>query len=297
MIIMDEIDLILMRKLLKNARMTFRELADITNMSVSAVYKRINNLIDDEIIEAFISRPSFLTLKYLTVTIFGTSKAKSMDAISKELEQHENIYGIVIASGKFLMIVGLLRDISELQEFSVFVSRTAQFDDSTIGIVNLPFITTPEPLTSIDYKILKTLNRDSRKPMTDIADDVGLSVKTVRKRLDRMRENNLAIFTIETSFKAENNLTTVFLIYLNEGTDINSTLQYLYEKYSRNVIYVLSYSNIPNFLMMFVWTKTAQDSQKIQEELQTEGFKDIVPHIFFSLKYYDCWIDQLLRTK
>ncbi|MBY9019225.1 MAG: AsnC family transcriptional regulator [Candidatus Lokiarchaeota archaeon] len=294
---MDEIDLILMRKLLKNARMTFRELADITNMSVSAVYKRINNLIDDEIIEAFISRPSFLTLKYLTVTIFGTSKAKSMDAISKELEQHENIYGIVIASGKFLMIVGLLRDISELQEFSVFVSRTAQFDDSTIGIVNLPFITTPEPLTSIDYKILKTLNRDSRKPMTDIADDVGLSVKTVRKRLDRMRENNLAIFTIETSFKAENNLTTVFLIYLNEGTDINSTLQYLYEKYSRNVIYVLSYSNIPNFLMMFVWTKTAQDSQKIQEELQTEGFKDIVPHIFFSLKYYDCWIDQLLRTK
>lgn len=297
MIIMDEIDLILMRKLLKNARMTFRELADITNMSVSAVYKRINNLIDDEIIEAFIARPSFLTLKYLTVTIFGTSKAKSMDAISKELEQHENIYGIVIASGKFLMIVGLLRDISELQEFSVFVSRTAQFDDSTIGIVNLPFITTPEPLTSIDYKILKTLNRDSRKPMTDIADDVGLSVKTVRKRLDRMRENNLAIFTIETSFKAENNLTTVFLIYLNEGTDINSTLQYLYEKYSRNVIYVLSYSNIPNFLMMFVWTKTAQDSQKIQEELQTEGFKDIVPHIFFSLKYYDCWIDQLLRTK
>jgi len=294
---MDEIDLIIQRKLLENARMTYRELAEITNMSVSAIHKRIKNLVDDEIIEAFIARPSLIALKYLVVVIFGTSKAKSLDAVSKELGQHENIYAITIASGKFLMIVGSLRDISELQDYTSYVSNTAQFNDPTVGIVNMPYITTPEPLTSIDYKILRTLNRNARKPITDIADDVGLSVKTVRKRLVRMRENNLATFTIETSFKAENNLTTVFLIRLNEGTNINSTMQYINEKYSRNITFILSFSNIPNFFMLYIWTKTPQDSQKIQEELQTEGFKDIVPHIFFSMKYYDCWIDQLLRTK
>ncbi|GAG54843.1 unnamed protein product, partial [marine sediment metagenome] len=37
--------------------------------------------------------------------------------------------------------------------------------------------------------------------------------------------------------------------------------------------------------------------QKIQEELQTEGFKDIIPHIYLSAKWYECWVDQLLRTK
>jgi DNA-binding Lrp family transcriptional regulator len=294
---MDEIDLIILKKLLENARMTYRELAEFTNMSVSAIHKRMKSLVDDEIIEAFIARPSLIALKNLTVLIFGTSKAKSLDAVSKELGQHENIYSIVIASGKFLMIVGLLRDISELQDYTSYVSNTAQFNDPTVGIVNVPYITTPEPLTSIDYKILRTLNRNARKPITDIADDVGLSVKTVRKRLDRMRENNLATFTIETSFKAENNLTTVFLIRLNEGTNINSTMQYINEKYSRNITFILSFSNIPNFFMLYIWTKTPQDSQKIQEELQTEGFKDIIPHIFFSMKYYDCWIDQLLRTK
>jgi len=294
---MDEIDLIILKKLLENARMTYRELADITNMSLSATHKRIKSLVDDEIIETFIARPSLIALKHLTVLIFGTSKAKSLDAVSKELGQHENIHGIVIASGKFLMIVGLLRDLSELQDYTSYVSNTAQFNDPTIGIVNMPYITTPEPLTSIDYKILRTLNRNARKPITDIADDVGLSVKTVRKRLARMRENNLATFTIETSFKAENNLTTVFLIHLNEGTNINSTMQYINEKYSRNITFILSFSNIPNFFMLYIWTKTPQDSQKIQEELQTEGFKDIIPHIFFSMKYCDCWIDQLLRTK
>jgi len=293
---MDDIDLIVFRKLIENCRLTYRELAEITNMSVSAIHKRIYNLVADEVIEAFIARPSLIALKYLVIVTFGISKAKSLDAVREELGQHENITTIVIGSGKFLMIVGLLRDLSELQEYSTYISGTAQYNDPTIGIVNMPYITTPEPLTSIDFKILKTLNRDARKPITDIADDVGLSVKTVRKRLDRMRENKLADFTIETSFKAENNLTTVFLIYLNDGTSINSTIQHLNEKYNQNITYILSFSNIPNFLMLYIWTKTAQHSQKIQEELQNEGFKDIIPHIFLTVKYFDNWIDQLLRT-
>ena len=48
---------------------------------------------------------------------------------------------------------------------------------------------------------------------------------------------------------------------------------------------------------MYVWTRNIQESQKIQEELQTEGFKDIIPYIALSGNSYDCWVDQILRTK
>jgi len=89
----------------------------------------------------------------------------------------------------------------------------------------------------------------------------------------------------------------MFHIHLNEGSNIDSISKYLYDKYNQNLNFVMSFSNIPNFLLVGVWTRTAQDSQKIQEQLQTEGFKDIVPHIFLSSRYYDTWIDQMLRTK
>jgi DNA-binding Lrp family transcriptional regulator len=46
---MDEIDLIIVRKLLENSRLTYRELATIFDMSVSAMHKRIKNLVDDGI--------------------------------------------------------------------------------------------------------------------------------------------------------------------------------------------------------------------------------------------------------
>ena len=211
---------------------------------------RIRNLVDDGIISAFIARPSVIALKYLWIVIFGTSKAKSMDAVSKELGQHESVESVAIGGGKFLIIVGFLRDISELQDYSGYVSKTAQISEPTIGIVNVPFMTTPEPLTTIDYKILKSLNKDARKPVTDIADDVGLSAKTVKKRLDRMIENRLATFTIQWKPLYQESFITLFNLILNEGTDIYSTIQHINQKYSQNVVICFSYSNIPNLITL-----------------------------------------------
>ncbi|MHA2182730.1 MAG: winged helix-turn-helix transcriptional regulator [Promethearchaeota archaeon] len=293
---MDETDYLLLKKLLENSRVTYRELADMTDMSVSAIHKRIRSLIDDGYITTFIARPSYIALKTLIVLIFGTSNAKSMDEVSKELGQHESIHYVGISGGKYLQVSAILRDLSELQEFSSYVTKTAHISEPTIGIVNVPYLTLPEPLTSIDYKILKTLNRDARKPITDIADDVGISAKTVRKRLDRMVENNLATFTIELIIH-KIILITVFHVYLNEGTNMSSTIQRINEKYSKNLVYCLNYSNIPNFITLHTWALNAQESQRIQEELQNEGFKDIIPRIFLSAKWYECWVDQLLRTK
>ncbi|UCC19456.1 MAG: AsnC family transcriptional regulator [Promethearchaeota archaeon] len=294
---MDEIDLIIIRKLLENSRLTFRELAEITTMSVSTIHKRIQSLIEDGIINAFIVRPTMISLKGLWIMASGASSAKSMDLVSQELGNHENINLVTIASGKYLYIGAYLRNIAELQEFTSFLTNTSQISDPTIGIINIPYMTTPETLSSIDYKILKTLNRDSRKPLTDIGEDVGISAKTVRRRLDRMIENRLAFFTIEWTPKSENNFITIFHIYLNEGTDMNSTVQHIYQKYAQNLVYCLTFSNIPNYITMHTWAKTSIDAQKIQEELQTEGFKDLIPRIILYGNYYDCWVDQLLRSK
>ena len=294
---MDEIDLVIIKKLFYNSRLTYRELAELTDMSVSATHKRISKLVGDGIISAFIARPSVIALKCLWIVISGVSNAKSMDAVSKEIGQHESVESVAIGGGKFLIIVGFLRDISELQDYSGYVSNTAQISEPIIGIVNVPYITTPEPLTTIDYKILKTLNKDSRKPITDVADDVGLSAKTVRKRLNRMIENNLATFTIQWKPLYKESFITIFNLILNEGTDMHSKIQHINQKYSQNIVTCFSYSNIPNLIMLETWSKTAQDSQKIQEELQTEGFKDVIPQIALSGEHYDCWIDQLLRTK
>ena len=41
---MDETDLFIIKKLFENSRIPYRDLAQISNMSVSAIHKRINKL-------------------------------------------------------------------------------------------------------------------------------------------------------------------------------------------------------------------------------------------------------------
>jgi DNA-binding Lrp family transcriptional regulator len=269
----------------------------MVELGVSAIHKRIRKLEDDSVINAYTARPSIIALKSLWIMIFGVSKAKSLEDVSKELGQDENVEFVAIAGGKFLYVSGYLRNISELQDFSSHVSKVSQIDNPTVGIINLPYVTIPEPLTTVDYKILRVLNRDARKSITDIAEDVGLSAKTVRKRLNQMIERNLAAFSIEYTPLYDNSFITVFHISLKEGTDITSTTKYLENKYYQNIAHCYSYSNIPNFMTITSWTKTAQESQILQKELLSEGFNDVVPHIFLSLNWYECWLDQLVRTK
>lgn len=294
---MDKTDLFIIRNLLENCRLTYRELADVSEMSVSALHKRIKKLEENGIITAYTARPSIIALKCLKILIYGTSHAKSLDVISQELGQHENTRFVGIAGGKILIITAYLRDISELQDYSSFISRTAQISIPTIGIIDIPYITTPEPLSKIDYKILKCLNRDARKSILDITDDTGLSAKTIRKRLDRMMENNLTEFTIEWSPMYENCFLMGFNITINEGTDLNSTIGMICEKFSENIALYFSYSNIPFFFTLIICPRSAQGAHKLQKELEKEGFKNITPFILLSVKWYECWIDQLLRTK
>jgi len=75
---MNEIDLIFIIKLFYNSHLTYRELAEVTGMSVSATHKQIRKFVDDGIISAFIARSIVMRLRFLWIMISGSSNAKSV---------------------------------------------------------------------------------------------------------------------------------------------------------------------------------------------------------------------------
>jgi DNA-binding Lrp family transcriptional regulator len=254
----------------------------------------MRKLEEDKIITAYTARPSIFALNSIPIVVFGSSDARSMNEMCEQLGNHENIFSVAIASGKFLYISAVLRNISELQDFSTFISRTAEMDNPSIGIVNVPYPKIPMTLTDLDYQILKSLNRDARKTVVEITEEINYSAKTIKKHLDNLISNNLASFSIEWAALYTDSFVTVFHLELPSGADINSTIAQLYQKYERNIIIAASFSNLPNLIIFEVWTQTPRDSHDIQEELYDQGFKDVTPHIFMSISWYECWLDQIL---
>jgi DNA-binding Lrp family transcriptional regulator len=73
---MDKTDLEISLLLSMNSRTPYRELAAKTNLSISAVHRRIQILKEAGIMGAMTAKASFLALNATMVVIFGRSEAK-----------------------------------------------------------------------------------------------------------------------------------------------------------------------------------------------------------------------------
>ncbi|MBD3195508.1 MAG: AsnC family transcriptional regulator [Candidatus Lokiarchaeota archaeon] len=291
---MDGKDLQIAKLLLKNCRTTYREISEELDLSVNAIYKRVQNMIDEGLIKSFTAKPSLIALNGIEILIYGRTKSLGLEKLSKNLGNHESTYFIGIAAGNMIYINGYLRNISELHEYSTFVNKIGKLQTSTTCIRKLPYRITSETLTSLDYEILKVLNNNARRSVSDFADEVGVSAKTARKRIKKMEMYNLVDFSINF---APQMLTSQFHISLNPDKDYFKEFQRLNKTYTDNILYLQQFSNIPNLIMMTALTKTNQESANLHNNLQKEGFKDLLHHIFYNGYFFETWRDLLYREK
>jgi DNA-binding Lrp family transcriptional regulator len=88
---------------MQNSRRTYRELAEILNLSINAVHKRIQELIKIGILRDFTAKIDLSTFEMSIVAawVWGRSECKSLDEIITKLVTNSSIYWISFVSGIF----------------------------------------------------------------------------------------------------------------------------------------------------------------------------------------------------
>jgi DNA-binding Lrp family transcriptional regulator len=251
-------------------------------------------MIDEGLIRAFTARPSLTALNGIEILIFGESQVRNLDSLANEIGKSEFTYFVGLAAGNIIYVSGYLRNISELHEYSSEIIKIGKLKESTTCIKQIPYRITEETLTSLDYEILKALRVDARRSVSDFADDVGVSAKTARKRLKKMKKYNLVEFSINFAPQA---ITSNFHIYLQNEKDYYTEYNRIERKYKDNILYLQQFSNIPNLIMMTALTSTNRESAKIHNQLQNEGFDRLEHNIFFNGYFFETWRDELYRKK
>ncbi|MEE8167360.1 MAG: Lrp/AsnC family transcriptional regulator [Candidatus Hydrothermarchaeales archaeon] len=119
----DELDLKVIRELQKDARKSYREIADSLGVAEGTVYNRINKLKDMSIIKKFIPDVDFSKLGYdLTVLIGITVEGRHLSEIEEKMAQEPNVSAVYDVTGEYdVMIVAKFKDRGTLNEF---VKRT-----------------------------------------------------------------------------------------------------------------------------------------------------------------------------
>ena len=296
---MDRTDVSLCLFLMTNSRTPYHELAARLGLSINAVHKRIKAMIDSGIIRAFTARPSLTSLEAISVWVFGRSEAPRPSEVHLGLKTNDSTYWVANSGGGYVYVGGYLRNLSELEPYVAFVKREGGITDPTVGIIPYPPNRYPrEQLSRLDYQILASLHRDSRRPVSDVASEVRASAKTVHRRLERMIEKSLVDLSIDWYPDASNDIVALCHATMDRRADRAEVLAALEQRYPQNIMIHVLFSNIPNQFVLFLWTNSMKQMEDLREGLgAAEGVGSVLLNVLQIGYMFETWRDGLVREK
>jgi DNA-binding Lrp family transcriptional regulator len=311
---MDKTDMSLIMLLTANSRLPYTELAEKLNLSVNAIHKRIQTLIEGGIIRKFTAKLSLQSIGAIVVFISGTSQLSSFRDLPNVMKAHGSVYWLAEGGGKFLCVGAYLRSLDELAELVQFVERWAHIAEPMVRIAH----SEPSPEhrtmasalpqdapefhlgkmnpTQLDYKIIRSLKDNSRKPVSDVAMDIGVSTRTVRRRLVWMAKNNVIELGMEWYPDKANDIITLVDLRLKNDADMNILPHQILEKHIPNTLFYWRFVNIANIMTFVVWINSMSELQDLREKLERElGVSAVEPNILYTGYIFDTWRDRLLE--
>lgn len=97
---LDNIDVKILKELVKNARLSYREIARRTRLSVNTVASRIENLEKEGIIKGYTAILDTEKLGYDVIAIIEVVVAKGkLLEVEKEVAKHPNVYCVYDVTG------------------------------------------------------------------------------------------------------------------------------------------------------------------------------------------------------
>jgi len=296
---MDETDIILCEMLLANSRIPYRELADKLHLSVNAVHKRIQSLQEIGVIRGFTARLSVYSLNAITVIVFGKGDSRAIADAKRRFEEAGNVYWISVASGDMIIVGAIIKGLQHLDAHIRLVNDALRFESPFVGILSAPYIAderrSKPQMKKTDYQIISALRNNSRKTAAEVADELSISAKTVRRRLAWMEENRLVEFSIDWYPDASNDIMTLFQIDVEQSVEGWKIAMDLVKELAPNALFPMVFSNAPDEFFIFTWTPTVKDLSGVRERIAaTNRVRKVVPNIIFYGETFDTWRDRLL---
>ena len=302
---MDEIDFLISLMLMGNSRKPYKEFAETFKMSVNSIHKRIKSMVELGVIENFNARLSPINFpNYTNILMFGFSKTNDPKSLMEKIGEHVCIFNVTQASSNLFYIHAGIDNFNNLDPLVSFIRQIGQIDELTVGIISSPVQFNIEDLgditlTKLDYLIIYALKDNSRKTIADISIEVEVSTKTVRRHLNRLIEKNLVDLTINWYPDKTAEFLSFIRVYLDptEKIDKFKHINDLRKEYGSKIIFAWTFGNLPNLIIICVWTRTIKELQGIETNLISKNFESIKVTVLLEGKMFPTWRDTYLEQK
>lgn len=304
---MDETDIQLCRLLFMNSRQPYRAISKTLGISNQAVHRRVQLLEERGVIRRYIVTLSDDFTNAIKARIGGPSTLTSFEDLVNALKKDDRTLRLVYCSTDMVSVTALLRRLEDLDDYLEFLKREAGMSAPKVAFtgpgqfgeegVRRPMKRRIE-LIPLDYRIISALSQDSRKPVAELADEVGVSAKTIKRRLDRMVQESVLEFSIEYSPGASPSAFVYFWVQLKPDADRGRFTDTFVTRYDRYILVVYNLTNFPGLLISILWAPTQKDVNDIETELMED------PSVVYSrsnaiqaLHFFNTWRERYVQEQ
>ena len=300
---MDDTDRKLMLLIYEDPRMPLQYLAKRLGISRQAVNHRMQVLTKAGVFKDIKAAISNYYLDGVPVAIWGRSKSSSLDRTLDRLGESEFTSRVTVAGGNELFVFGYLKRASELSGYVEFVKNAAEMPELTVGLPCYGDGINPicfdggqlrkesyRKLSPIDLRIIASLQEDARKPIAEIADSVGVSAKTVRRRLEGMRRDGSLDFDSPWDIPSGEDMLTILYVNLRKGIDKVRTARRLLSIDPIHLQVFRSYGNLPNLIVGLISSDKMTEIRKILRKIkQDEDVLSVTPNLIYFERGFNSW--------
>jgi DNA-binding Lrp family transcriptional regulator len=184
----------ILNSLSRNCRVSYSSLGNEIGLTAKSVKARVEKMQSSGVIDSFIIKVNPLVLGYskFCLLIVRNSKADQKHterSLSLLGDIFERVYGLGNLS---IFLLAVKKEAEEKLELLVdVIGQDLLIQSQTIAFPNVR-----EQPTYADFKIMKCLLADPRMEISDIAEKISMSTKTVSRRLEKMIQNHVLDFTV-----------------------------------------------------------------------------------------------------
>ena len=304
---MDDTDLNLCQLLIANARRPQRELADELGISVAGVHRRIQSLVDQKVVKGFTANISSACLHAVHAQVDGICECQSVEGALDRLGAIGSVSSVLTSAANLTALTLILRRIEDLGPTVEQVRDILQMPKPRVTISTTIYVganpigkdfTSERELSRIDYRIINSLHYNCRKPIIDVADEIGITPKTARNRLELMESEGLIEYGL--SWEPARTAGTCFIVRidLKPQVDRSEFINQINKRFGARFILTFVHSNELDYLCGYCWAPTvAQHNDLVGALKADEKVKDVRSGIVHNEWSFETWRDRLLKER
>ncbi len=224
---LDQLDKMIVMDLLQNCRQSYQAIARKHKVTMNAIKKRIQKLLDSGVIEFCVEPNVGMIDGDWALAFISTSGKEDQSEFITNLGQNRLINEVGTVSGSGYIVLAVYRGLEELAEFKKFLRNQEYVQNIELHQLLMTRGSKIE-LSQQEVRILHCIVNEPRMRLSSIADCTGFSAKTVRRVLNILIDGDSIWFGARLRLNAGDSVTFLARIEWDETqTELSEVLGWL----------------------------------------------------------------------